>query len=992
MSYKISRFFIATSSIIVFLSSFLTAQAQQYKVTGQAVSLEDFTPIPHVLVTVLSKDSVSLKSVKADDNGEFVLYMDKKGEYIAKSSMIGFKPRCQLFKVTGRTTVIPLLKMEEDNLLLDSVTVTGNLPKVQQVEDTLIYNADAYRLPDGSVLEELIERLPGAEVEDGKVTINGKEVKKILLDGKEFFTNDMETALKNLPTAIIDKLKHYNEKSDMAKVTGIDDGQEKPVIDVRVKKGMNFGYNVNADAGYGTHDRYSGRLTANSFTEKMRLTLVGNAGNANGRSTPGRAGNRGRNGGGGGSNGLRSQKSLGVNLSYDNRETLQMDGNVNWRHDDSDNWSKQSSESFVSKTGAFSNSLSQNFARNDGWTTDFRIEWKPTKEWNILVRPSASISAGDRLTSSGSASFNADPFLFVDDPLDDGADWGDADTVKVNRRQNNGVSYSLNRKIGTSVQINKKFGENGRNLTFRSEFSYSDSESDNLSRNKVTLFKLKQQDGGDSIYFTNRYNDTPQRTRNFSFQTTYSEPIVKNTFLQLSYSFQYRNNYSDRKTYDFSALREAFGDGIAAEYGSIDSYLASVEGEREEYLSKTLSRYSEYRNYIHDLNLQLRLVRESYNLSLGMRYVPQSSHYRQDYRGIFVDTVRHTSTITPTAQFRYRFGRQNTLNLDYHGQTQHPSITQLLDITDDSNPLNISKGNPALKPAFTNTLNVSYNNYINSRRQSITANASFSTTSNSISNKVTYDDKTGGRVTQPENINGNWNMRGNFMFGSALDKEANWNVSTSTSLNYSNYVNYITLNRTSDSEKNTTKTTTLRESLKGSYRNSWLEVEVNGDMSLNSARNVLQSSANRDTWHYSYGCSFNVRLPWDMTIDTSINQSMRRGYNDATYNTTEMIWNAQISQQILPRRRLVATLQFYDLLGQQSNFSRQLSANSRSDREYNAVNSYVMLHIVYQLRNFGGKRGRIGGGQRGSRGRGGYGRKGNNDPRNHVGAQRSRRI
>ena len=173
MSYKISRFFIATSSIIVFLSSFLTAQAQQYKVTGQAVSLEDFTPIPHVLVTVLSKDSVSLKSVKADDNGEFVLYMDKKGEYIAKSSMIGFKPRCQLFKVTGRTTVIPLLKMEEDNLLLDSVTVTGNLPKVQQVEDTLIYNADAYRLPDGSVLEELIERLPGAEVEDGKVTING---------------------------------------------------------------------------------------------------------------------------------------------------------------------------------------------------------------------------------------------------------------------------------------------------------------------------------------------------------------------------------------------------------------------------------------------------------------------------------------------------------------------------------------------------------------------------------------------------------------------------------------------------------------------------------------------------------------------------------------------------------------------------------------------------------------------------------------------------
>lgn len=954
--------------MILFLFFPQDGHAQQYKVTGQVVSIEDFTPVPSVLVSILGKDSVNRKTVTANENGEFLLYMDAKGEYIVKASMIGYKPRYQSFKVSGKSTVIPLLKMEEDNLLLDSVTVTGNLPKVQQVEDTLIYNADAYRLPEGSVLEELIERLPGAEVEDGKVTINGKEVKKILFDGKEFFANDMETALKNLPTAIIDKLKHYNEKSDMAKVTGIDDGEEKPVIDVRVKKGMNFGYNVNADGGYGTHDRYSGRLTANSFTEKTRLTFVGNANNANGRSTPGRAGNRGRGGGGGGSNGLRSQKTLGLNMSYDNRNTLQMDGNVNWRHDDTDNWSKQSNESFVSKTGAFSNSLSQNFSRGDGWNADFRIEWKPTKEWNILMRPSASISTNDRLTSSGSASFNADPFLYVENPLDDDTDWGDADTVRVNRRQNNGVSYSLNRKIGTSVQINRKFGENGRNLTFRSEFSYSDSESDNISRNKVTLFKLKQQDGSDSVYYTNRYNDTPQRTRNFSFQTTYSEPIIKNTFLQMSYSFQYRNNYSDRKTYDFSGLREAFGEGIVPAYGSVENYLASVEGDREDYLSKSLSRYSEYRNYIHDINLQLRIVRESYNLSLGARYVPQSSHYRQDYRGVFVDTVRHTSTLTPTAQFRYRFGRQNTLNLDYHGQTQHPSITQLLDITDDSNPLNISKGNPALKPAFTNTMNVSYNNYINSRRQSITANVSFSTTSNSISNKVTYDDNTGGRVTQPENINGNWNMRGNFMFGSALDKEANWNVSTSTSVNYSNYVNYITLNRNSNSEKNTTKTTVLQERLKGSYRNSWFEVELNGDVNLNSARNVLQSSANRDTWHYSYGCSFNIRLPWDMTIDTSINQSMRRGYSDATYNTNEIIWNAQITQQILPRRRLVVTLQFYDLLGQQSNFSRQLSANSRSDREYNAVNSYAMLHVVYQFRNFGGKKGRIGGGQRGGRG------------------------
>ena len=176
-----------------------------------------------------------------------------------------------------------------------------------------------------------------------------------------------------------------------------------------------------------------------------------------------------------------------------------------------------------------------------------------------------------------------------------------------------------------------------------------------------------------------------------------------------------------------------------------------------------------------------------------------------------------------------------------------------------------------------------------------------------------------------------------------------------------------------------------------SYRNSWFEMELNADVELTSGRNKLQSNADRDTWHYSYGCSFNIRLPWNMTLDTNVYQSMRRGYSNADFNTTEMIWNAQITQQLLSHRRLVVTLQFYDILGQQSNFSRNLTANRRSDTEYNSVNSYAMLHVVYQLRNFGGKKGRMGNGQRGG-GRGGYDRKGHNGPRNRGGGYGGRRI
>lgn len=942
-----------------------------YKIRGQVVSLEDFSPVMRATVSLMRKDSSIVNTVLTGDNGDYLVSADAKGDYLLKVSFLGFKTVVKNVGVTAKTMNMSMIRMEQDSQLLQDLEVTGNLPKVQAVEDTLIYNADAYRMPEGSVLEELIERLPGAEIDDdGKVTINGREVKKILLDGKEFFVGDMNTALKNIPTAIIDKLKHYDEKSDMAKVTGIDDGEERPVIDVRIKKGMNFGYNANTDFGYGTDNRYYSRLTFNEFTEKMKNSVVANAGNVNGRSTPGRGGNRRGGGGGGGGGGLSADKSVGYNMNYDDRGKLQMDGNVRWNHTDTESLTKQSSESFVSRTGAFSNSRNSQEGRTNGWSAEYRLEWKPTDQWNIQMRPTASISTNDRLSGSINASFNHDPFLYVVDPLDPDAHFGDADSIRVNSRVNQSLGYSRTRNIGTSLQVNRKLGDEGRNITLRVEGSYNDTQSNDITNNLVHLYKVKDRFGNDSTYYTNRYNLTPGETKSFSAQLSYSEPIMKGTFLQFSYRFQYRNNSSDRKTYDFSVLGEDFGRGVEPGFRKWEDYLDTVD-DYEQYINKSLSRYSEYTNLTHDFNLTLRLQRTNYNLSLGVRYVPQSSHYKQDFRGVFVDTVRTTANLTPTMTFRYRFSRQHTLNLDYHGQMSHPNITQLLDITDDSNPLNISKGNPALKPSFTNTFQLRYNNYIVSRKQNITANLNYSTTSNSISNKVTYNEDTGGRVTQPENISGNWSVRGDLTLSSALDKDANWNVSSSTNVNYNNHVSYITLNRQSDSEKNTTRSTTAGERLAGSFRNKWFEAEVNGRVNLTSARNVLQSSANQDTWNFSYGCSFNIKLPWDMTIDTSINQSSRRGFSEAAYNTDELIWNAQISQSLLSRKRLVVSLQVFDLLRQQSTFSRQISANRRSDTERNAITSYAMLHVVYQLRNFGGKNGRIGNGNRGGNQRGG---------------------
>ncbi len=291
----------------------------------------------------------------------------------------------------------------------------GYLATITSVEeDTFIYNAAAYRTPEGSVVEELVKRLPGAQVdESGKITINGKEVKKIKVDGKEFLSGDTKTALKNLPTSIIERVKAYDEKSDLARITGIDDGDESTVLDFGIKMGMNKGTLANLNLGIGTHGRYSEQLMGMYTKSDFRIMGMGSANNTNDMGFPGGGGGRGF---GGGRNGLTASKMGMINLNYQG-DKLQADGGVRWNHSDGDAFSKTSLENFVSPTGSFSNNLSQNYSRSNSWNVNARLEWKPTEYTNIMFRPQYSYSTNDGLSSGNSGTFNEDPYLYVTDPL-----------------------------------------------------------------------------------------------------------------------------------------------------------------------------------------------------------------------------------------------------------------------------------------------------------------------------------------------------------------------------------------------------------------------------------------------------------------------------------------------------------------------------------------------------------------------------------------------
>lgn len=962
-------------SVLTLLLLFIAMmmQAQQHLITGAIIDKGTNDPVEASTVQLLRADSTYISGAISDENGLFSLQAPEDGSYLLKITSVGYKPTVRRIIMTqGKDLAMGKININAEAIMLKAATVTAMAKKVVLKEDTFVYNSAAYRTPEGSTIEELVKRLPGAEVsDDGSIKINGKEVKKILVDGKEFMTGDTKTALKNLPTSIIDKIKAYDEKSDLAKVTGIDDGEEETVLDFGVKRGMNKGLIANMDLSIGTKQRYSERGMAAYFNDRNRLMMFASANNTNDMGFPGGGGP-----GGWGPNkqGLNASKMLGLNYNYENKDKLKMDASLRWNHSDGDISSTVASENFVSQNSSFSNSRAKNFSRSNSWDGRFRLEWKPDTMTNIMFRPSFTIKSSDALARSLSAQFNADPYQITNDPLEDAAraELGleDVSTSKsllqqagalVNLQSSSSISYSESENLKGMLQYNRRLSAMGRNITVRTDASYGKTDANSLSLTNAYMYLVDVANGNETDHYnTYRYNVTPTRNYSYSLQATYSEPLWKATFLQLSYKFTYKYSKTDRSTYNFSDFSDEEANqwaSITPEYRGWGNYLGTLRSPLDEYFDSDQSRFSEYKNYIHEMQLMMRFIRPKYNLSFGAMLQPQRSNFIYDYMGQHIETTRNVTNFSPALDFRYRFSKVSNLRVNYRGTTSQPSMTDLLDITDDSNPLNIKKGNPGLKPSFTHNFRLFYNNYIEKHQRALMTFVNFSMTRNSISDMVTYDDKTGGRTTQPENINGNWNARGAFMFNTAIDSAGVWNINTFTTLAYTNAVGYLSLDGKT-SQKNTTKQTQVGERIAMGYRNNWLEVNLNGTLNYNHARNKLQASSNMNTWQFSYGPSITVTMPWGMSLSTDLSQSSRRGYSDKSMNTNELVWNAQLSQGFLKGKPLTVMIQFYDLLHQQSTLSRALTAMARTDTEYNSINSYAMLHVIYRLNIIGGKQAR----------------------------------
>ena len=998
------------ATLLAFLATSATALiAQNLSVKGTVYdfdSAEPLSPAAVQIYQIAGTDSTYIGGTSTDDDGAFVINNLNAGNFVAKVTFIGYDDVYKNFTLRSGSGTTDLGKITmRGGQMLDEVAISAVVAKVQMINDTVMFNSAAYKLPEGSSVEDLIRKLPGVQIgSDGNITVNGKTVSRILVNGKEFFNDDKTVALTQLTADMIEKVKAYEKQSDLARQTGIDDGEEETVLDLQVKKGMAKGWFGNISVGGGAPLEKEGfdvaalyqvNASLNRFDEDKQFTVMGSASQSSGgmggfggmRMGGGVGMGMGGMGMGGGFGGMTGGGGGGVNKSYsaganfavnlgdevssDNYQ-YELGGSVNWSHSDNQSSSKTNSWNAYTSTETWSRNVSSSGSGSNSLSAQMRIEWNKDNYTSLLFQPQFSYSESDSWSESQQAQFRSDPWRIMSDPLDTATiynrsnypyDQFDIDPNSLdpvadfvdslydyyakaiwNTQNSANNSLSKSKSASGNLQFVRRFGNRGRNVSVRGSYNLSHSDSEQKQRNDQTYYYTPVP----TQNLIRRFNDNPSDRNSYNIQTTYSEPIGTGTYLQFSYQYSYSEQNSDRATYNVPDVN----------YGLDNYWDYTVNANDRDSLQSTNSYYY---NYDQTIQLQFRknATDQSYNFTVGLSILPQ--HSKMNYTGMgLTDTLLERTVFnwTPTVQFRYRVTRQEQINIRYNGRSSQPSMQQLLPIRDDSNPLRISSGNPGLKPTFNNQLSLGYQKYNPVTMGSFNINTSISNTLRQIQNKSILL-ANGGNESMPVNMDGfwaNWNANASVMYNYTFPDDR-YSITSNTSGNFSHQEGWASeLNQ--DPKLRTTKTTGANENLTAEYRDDYLTISLDGSLRYQHSTNDIDPSRNMDTYDYSYGTSLMAYIPWrNMRLGSDLNMNSRRGY-DGDMNRDELIWNASMSFSFLKGNKASLSLAAYDILHQRSTVSRSMSATSRSDTESKNITSYFMATLTYRLSLMGDRNSR----------------------------------
>lgn len=906
----------------------ITAWAQQKSadITGKVIEKQSQQAIEQATVRLLnSKDSTMVAGVATDRNGAFTLKNIRRGAYLLNVSYVGFEPVYQPLIISGKSASVSVGKVELDDsaVKLATAVITGKAAEVVVRNDTTEYNADSFKVAEGSMLEDLLKKMPGVEVDsDGKVTVNGKEIKKVMVDGKEFFSDDPKIASKNLPAKMVDKVQVLDKKSDMAKMTGFDDGEEETVLNLTVKPGMKQGWFGNAYAGYGSKDRYEANAMVNRFINNDQFTFMGGLNNTNNMGFSDLAssmfsGMRGGLRGASAGSGITTSGNGGLNFSKEFTKKMTLGGNARYSHTDNDARNKSSEQTFLpGDSVSYSSSSTVSNNKSDNVGLNLRMDWRPDSVTQIFFTPDIGYSHSSSFQSQQTSTRL------------------DADTL--NRSNSESQSEGSGYNLSARLEYSRKLNDQGRVFSFSLSGGYNDSYNNEINYSNTEYLQEKRADLIDQHI---RYDN---KSFNYRAYVSWVEPIGHNNFLQATYSFSQRNQESLKNAYN--------QDAESGQYSQLDT--AYSKNYRNYYINQRAS-------------LSFKAQREKYNYTIGINLDPSYSK-SENFIGdtILSSLKRNVINLSPMLRFNYRFSKQSHLRINYDGQTSQPSMTQLQPVVDNSNPLNIVVGNPDLKPKYTNRLRADFGRFNPERQQALMASVNASYVVNDIVSKTTFDGTTGGRKTTYENVNGNYSLNGRMMTNMPL-KNKKFSINSNTMVSFGNTNSFI------NGEKNLSKTTNASERAGIDFRSSYIDLGVNGNFRYSSTRNSLQGQRDMNVFNYGVGGSTTLYLPLNFKVESDINWSANSGYSEG-FEQKEVLWNASVSKSFLKNNQGTLRFKIYDILQQRSNISRTVTASSIKDAEYNTLSSYFMFHFIYRFSIFKGGgserdmfRGGPGGGRRG---------------------------